>query len=68
MPGDLVKVRQEISNRPIMIVKGKETSRFMPSKDDAGKDYLAGIRCIWFDTTQRLQEAVFNTKDLMLIK
>lgn len=68
MPGDLVKVRQEIDNRPIMIVKGKEVSRFTPNKDEAGKDYLTGIRCIWFDTQQRLQEAVFNTKDLLLYK
>lgn len=67
MPGDLVKVRQEIDNRPVMIVKGKETSRFTPNKED-NKDYLAGIRCIWFDKEQRLQEAVFNTKDLILIK
>lgn len=67
MPGDLVIVRQEIENRPVMIVKGKETNRFTPNKEDAGKDFLAGIRCIWFDKEQRLQEAVFNTKDLQKI-
>lgn len=64
LPGDLVKVRQEIDNRPVMIVKGKETSRFTPNKDEAGANYLAGIRCVWFDKEQRLQEAVFNTKDI----
>lgn len=67
MPGDIVTVRQNIPNRPQMIVKGKETSRFNPNKDESGKDFLAGIRCIWFDSEQRLQEAVFNTKDLILI-
>lgn len=67
MPGDVVQVRQEIDNKPKMIVKGKETSRFTPNKDEAGKDYLSGIRCIWYDKEQRLQEAVFNTKDLNIV-
>ena len=67
MPGDLVQVRQNIDNKPIMIVKEKETKRFNPNREDQGKDFLVGIRCIWFDKNQDLQEAVFNTKDLNLI-
>lgn len=67
MPGDVVTIRQNIPNKPKMIVKGKETNRFNPNKEELGKDYLAGIRCFWFDVNQTLQEAVFNTKDLILI-
>ena len=50
-----------------MIVKEKETKRFNPNKEELGSNFLVGIRCIWFDKEQRLQEAVFNTKDLILI-
>lgn len=67
MPGDMVQVRQDIDNKPVMIVKEKETKRFTPNKDESNKDFLIGIRCIWFDKEQRLQEAVFNTKDLILV-
>lgn len=67
MPGDVVTIRQDIPNKPKMIVKCKKTSRFTPNKEDAGKNYLEGIICIWFDTESRLQEATFNTKDLILV-
>lgn len=67
LPGDLVKVNKDIQNRPIMVVKGKETNRFIPNKDEAGKDYLQGIKCFWFSADQKYQEAVFNTKDLVKI-
>lgn len=67
MPGDLVQVRQNVDNKPVMIVKEKETKRFTPNKEEQGKDFLVGIRCVWFDKEQRLQEAVFNTKDLILV-
>ena len=66
-PGDLVQIRQDIDNKPVMIVKEKETKRFNPNKEELGSNFLVGIRCIWFDKEQRLQEAVFNTKDLILI-
>ena len=65
MPGDVVKVRQEISNKPVMIVVGKETNRFKPDPDEAGKEYLQGIKCRWFSTDMKLQEGIFNTKDLI---
>lgn len=66
MPGMLVKLNKELANAPIMLVVGKETNRFMPNKEEAGKDYLQGIKCRWFSTDGKLQEAVWNTKDLIL--
>lgn len=63
--GDCVRLKQDIPNRPVMIVVRKETSLF---KHSTGKrSALTGIRCRWFTTTGELQEAVFNTKDLTLI-
>ncbi len=63
--GDCVRLKQDIPNRPVMIVVRKETSLF---KHGTGKrSVLIGIRCRWFTTTGELQEAVFNTKDLTLV-
>lgn len=67
LPGDLVKLNKKLANSPVMLVVGKETNRFMPNKEEAGKDYLQGIKCRWFTADSSLQEAVFNTKDLVRI-
>lgn len=61
-PGEVVTLRQDIPNKPIMIVVRKETRMF---KDAENKDVLKGIRCRWFTTNQELQESVFNTKDII---
>ena len=66
-PGDIVKLRHEsIENRPTMLVKEKVEKSF---KDREGNlsDTFIGIKCIWFDKNQVLQEAIFSTKDLMHI-
>lgn len=65
MPGDVVTIKQDIPNKPQMIVVKKETMTFRPSKDDKKDDYFKGIRCRWFSSEGVLQEAVFNTKDLI---
>lgn len=62
LPGDIVQVRQDIDNKPKMIVVRKESSII---KTKEGKDILKGIRCRWFTDSKELQEAVFNTKDLI---
>lgn len=63
LPGQIVKLKQNIPNSPIMMVMRKETNVF--SHDNRGK--LKGIRCRWFTKEGRLQEAVWSTKDLILI-
>lgn len=61
MPGDLVTLRQELPNKPVMIVVRKESTIF---RDENKNNNLKGIRCRWFTTNNELQEAVWNTKDL----
>ena len=64
--GDVVQLKQDIPNKPIMIVVKKETSLFKHDrKEDDKKPILKGIRCRWFTSTGELQENVFNTKDLI---
>lgn len=68
-PGDLVQLRQDLPNKPVMIVVRKETSIFKhDSKRPDRKSVLIGIKCRWFTTEGALQEAIFSTKDLILIK
>jgi hypothetical protein len=51
-----------------MIVVRKETSIFKhDSKRNDKKSVLIGIKCRWFTTEGALQEAIFSTKDLILI-
>ena len=63
MPGDLVTLRQELPNKPVMIVVKKVSYTFK----DKEIITLKGIKCRWFTKNNELQEAVFNTKDLILI-
>ena len=63
-PGDLVTVRQELPNKPLMVVVRKESTIF---RDENKTNSLKGIRCRWFTTTNELQEAVWNTKDLIKV-
>lgn len=63
-PGDIVQMKQNVPNKPKMVVVRIERSIM---KDKEGKDYLRGVRCRWYSSDQKLQEAVFSTKDLILI-
>lgn len=69
-PGDIVTLKQDIPNKPIMLVIKKVTSIFKHDnkKMEDKKSALIGIKCRWFTTTGELQEGVFNTKDIELIK
>lgn len=62
-PGDVVTLRQDIENKPKMIVVKKETT-FIRTKAPEDSS-LKGIRCRWFTKEGSLQEAVWNTKDLI---
>lgn len=61
-PGDLVTLRQDLSNKPVMVVVRKESTIF---RDENKTNSLKGIRCRWFTVNNELQEAVWNTKDLI---
>lgn len=65
MPGDIVVLNKDIPNKPIMMVVKKETLTFRPAKGEKSEEYFQGIRCRWFTTEGLLQEAVWNTKDLI---
>lgn len=62
-PGDLVTLKQELPNKPVMLVVRKEVNVF---KDQPSGISLKGIRCRWFTSTGEIQEAIFSTKDLTL--
>ena len=64
LPGDLVTLRQAFPNKPVMVVVRKESTIF---RDENKNNNLKGIRCRWFTTNNELQEAVWNTKDLIKI-
>lgn len=67
MPGDVVTLKQDIPNKPRMLVVKRETKTIRPSKQENKEDYFIGIRCRWFTSDSMLQEAIFNTKDLCKI-
>ena len=63
LPGNVVTLRQDIPNKPIMIVVEKVTKTIRT--ETLKGDFFQGILCRWFTTQGLLQEAVFNTKDLI---
>lgn len=65
MPGDVVTLKQNIPNAPIMIVVKKETLTYKHLPSVSKDSILRGIKCRWFSTEGSLQEAIFNTKDLV---
>lgn len=65
LPGDIVTLKQDIPNKPTMLVIKVVTSIFKNKLDK--KDILKGILCRWFTTNGTLQESVFNTKDLVKV-
>ena len=68
-PGEIVTLKQDIPNKPLMIVVRKETSVFKHDNKRLSdkKPILIGIRCRWFTTTGQLQEATFSTKELIKV-
>ena len=64
-PGELVTIRQELPNKPVMVVVRKESTIF---RDENKTNNLRGIRCRWFTVNGELQEAIWNTKDLIKLQ
>ena len=69
-PGDVVQLKQDIPNKPKMIVIKKVTSIFKNDlkKQEDSKALLLGIKCMWFTNNGEYQEQIFNTKDLEILK
>ena len=65
-PGDLLTLRQNLENKPIMIMVEKSTKTFHFNGSN-GQDHFKGIVCRWFTKTGELQEAILNTKDLIKV-
>ena len=63
-PGDIVSLKKDIPNKPIMIVVKKVTTVFKNEQESS----LKGIKCRWFTTDGLLQEAIWNTKDLYKVE
>ena len=63
-PGDVVTLKQNIPNKPVMIVSKVERN-LIKSKDKP--DLLRGIKVRWFTENGFIQEAIFSTKDLVLV-
>lgn len=66
-PGDIVKVRHNIDYVPDMFVTEKVTRNIRNKNGDVEQAFL-GIKCRWFNANGDLQEAVFNTKDLIKVE
>lgn len=66
--GDLVMIKHDIPNRPVMIVKSVDkitmAKTSTTSRTDTTSGGLLGVTCFWFSTNMELQQARFNTKDL----
>ena len=58
MEGDLVQLRQELPNKPIMLVQSVDKTVL------GEKPRLLGVTCIWYTTVGELQKHRYNTKDL----
>jgi hypothetical protein len=76
-PGDIVKYNKELPNAPeLMQVVATIKSRNHIAYHSSAKDFkqpeiivqLHGIRCMWFDKNGALNIALFDTKDLTLVK
>lgn len=63
-PGDIVTLKKDIPNKPVMIVVKKVTTVFKNEQESS----LKGIKCRWFTTNSELQEAIWNTKDLLKVE
>lgn len=67
--GDLVMIKHDIPNRPVMVVKSVDKitmpqKTHVTSRIDTPPGGLLGVTCFWFSNNMELQQTRFNTKDL----
>lgn len=67
-PGDLVKVRHDIDYVPTMFVVEKSNRTIRNKETGDLENMFLGIKCRWFNANGDLQEAIFNTKDLIKVE
>ena len=67
LPGDVVSLRQNLDYKPTMVVVSK-VKRIVRTIDEDKEGFFQGLMCRWFTTDGTLQEAVFNTKDLIKVE
>lgn len=67
-PGDILRVRHDIENRPLMWAVEKVSRLVRNDETNEREPMFVGIKCRWFDKNQCLQEAVLSTKDLEIVK
>ncbi len=64
IPGDLVELKQDIPNKPLMMVKKVVKNRLRDETSTSKKETLLGVECFWFTTSGQIQKETFSTKDL----
>ena len=62
--GDVVTVRHDIPNKPVMWVVEKCVRSLFNKETNEMENVFLGIKCRWFDKDQVLHEELFSTKDL----
>lgn len=67
LPGELCMVKQDIDNKPKMMVVEKVTKTLVDRATGSRESVFIGIKCRWFDKNQKLQEEIFSSKDLIHI-
>lgn len=63
--GDLVQLKQDIPNKPVMVVKNIAKSVL---RNEEKKSTLMGVHCFWFTSDGTYQKEVFSTKDIVHVK
>lgn len=63
-PGDIVTIKHDIPNKPIMWVVEKSTRSLINKDTQEMENVFLGIKCRWFDNNQVMHEELFSTKDL----
>lgn len=60
--GDEVTLKQDVSNKPIMVVQSVDKADVT---NQEGSRQLLGVTCLWFDINQNVKVHRFSTKDLI---
>ncbi len=66
--GEIVQLKQDIDNKPQMIVDSVPKARMPREGEERQKSILLGVKCYWFTSTGFYQEKTFNSKDLEKLK